>query len=513
MLLSRTQITAILISIVVIGGFSTGVWYIVNQADLEDIPEPPIDQEPSNTTIYADITTSVDILETEFYKGQNIPATVTVTANTTANISSIYVDVQQPFSGEISSRIATQEIYLNQTVGEGETEIPFEITPAFNYRGFVALTNSSYFLTGYNVSFTPITTKENEIPSPGFDTGSLSVQVTGKLYETFDQISKVVWTNSSSGDISFSQNEGNLTVQSATGTGSLNLSTTIQTEAYTRLHYDYNASANTQVDFYFDNVKINETSDDYLHIGNYQKMVNFTVRIVLNGTQNMYLNLSMPTRHVAIFTLIASNNWESPSDDSFIYREAGFYISQASNRFERMFNVSIIPVVTVDFEFEFDSTIGSLRQIINDTQNSVGETLNLVDNEGNFKWQQGLGGQPENGGADILLVFTNQTLEYFGMVLWPGGIPGNIGAHARGSTFNGNWRLPPSMADNLIQHEVSHIFKAPDRFTNSDAPSIMTKSQPEDAVDDILFGRHFLFLTSWLEKDVQTMMDYIFYYG
>ena len=37
----------------------------------------------------------------------------------------------------------------------------------------------------------------------------------------------------------------------------------------------------------------------------------------------------------------------------------------------------------------------------------------------------------------------------------------------------------------------------------------MTKSLPEDIVQDILFGRYWLNLNNWLEVDIQTMYKII----
>ena len=86
-------------------------------------------------------------------------------------------------------------------------------------------------------------------------------------------------------------------------------------------------------------------------------------------------------------------------------------------------------------------------------------------------------------------------------------------ANAGGSLNANGFRLQPSWADNLFQHELSHVFGAPDRYTGEDPPSIMTKSETlQDLLDDLANGTLWLELTNWLDEDLLTIASQFIYY-
>jgi hypothetical protein len=203
---------------------------------------------------------------------------------------------------------------------------------------------------------------------------------------------------------------------------------------------------------------------------------------------------------VTLFAVIADDDWSGQSLDSFNFRTPEFYLKKASSQFSSILNLTIIPAAYVALP---PAIPPNLINFADSTHSVVGNALQLV----NLTWTFGPGTFEENKGYDILLIFTNKTMSNLGIVLGTN-LQGafNMAIHARGSLNTGNYRLPPSFADNLIQHEVSHLFGAPDRFTADSDTSIMTKSLPEDALLDILTGSFWLSQTTWLEQDIQTMI-------
>jgi hypothetical protein len=243
----------------------------------------------------------------------------------------------------------------------------------------------------------------------------------------------------------------------------------------------------------------------FIGTGNNLGVTSIQLNFTLGINSTIVLELALPTRKTVLFAIVASNNWSSRSVDNLQFFLPKYYIDQASSRFQDVFNLTIMPIHQVNFTSNAGSNLVSLRD---EAINQTGNQLSLPTGD----WDYVSGISPNNAGADILLVMTNKTMDYLGVVFSESGNTLNAAVHARGSLNTGNYRLHSSLADNLVQHEISHIFGAPDRFTDSSLPSIMTKSKLNDAPIDIVFGNFWLFLTQWLEQDIQTMFENILMY-
>ena len=68
-------------------------------------------------------------------------------------------------------------------------------------------------------------------------------------------------------------------------------------------------------------------------------------------------------------------------------------------------------------------------------------------------------------------------------------------------TIVGDW------AENLIQHEVSHLFGAEDRDRTFDPPSVMSKpSNPDQVIADFSINKLWLQVNNWLMEDILLML-------
>ncbi|MFV2015094.1 MAG: hypothetical protein ACC656_06690, partial [Candidatus Heimdallarchaeota archaeon] len=287
------------------------------------------------------------------------------------------------------------------------------------------------------------------------------------------------------------------------------IQTEIETTGYTRMYYNVSGQTNSSIQIGITNfMNITNSTSGYLPIGEYEGKQNVTIQFAIIEKENISLTFSLPTRKITIMTVVANNNWEKLSEDGTEFRKADFYLDQLNGHFSTKFNVTFVQVANVDFS---SSSSGSNLLIMREEAiRAVGSNLKLNGS----RWQTGVGTQLDNAGGDILLILTNKTMSNLGIVFRaPDGKNSlNLAIAARGSQNTGQesveLRLSSIWADNLIQHELSHIFRAPDRWTEDDPASVMTKSRPDDAYSDFVTSKFWLTRTNWLEEDIQTMVDH-----
>ncbi|RMG25573.1 MAG: hypothetical protein D6732_22295 [Methanobacteriota archaeon] len=225
------------------------------------------------------------------------------------------------------------------------------------------------------------------------------------------------------------------------------------------------------------------------------------ISLSFNASFNeMAFNFTLLNQRKVLLVGIADDHW---SDTFPSHQEI---LDEVNTRFEKWFNVSFLASIILPVDYQGSTFLPSAFDF---TIKEFGSRLHLPGEE----WSHQRGRALNNMGLDILLFNTNKTMSNYGMVIGDaiGGF--NMAANAGGSLNANGFRLQPSWADNLFQHELSHIFGAPDRYSGEDDPSIMTKSDTlEDLLNDLANGTLWLELTNWLDEDLLTMSSQFVYY-
>jgi hypothetical protein len=432
---------------------------------------------------------TINLAQNQFFKGESINFTFEFSVfHSPVLIDSLLLEVS-----DLVDRSALQSFLINTTYTPGNYSLDLQISPGFNQEGLVVLTDKEYELTELRVSYKQLQ-KWNLYRKP------IGISLQGELKPEYYQ--RLIWTTQATENITISSQNNSIEFTSLNTTGFALMNTTIETTGYTRLYFNITGIDNSTVEMSINNTKeiFQANESTFLPIGVLQgkQDLNFSIFIEVNDSISISVGLS--TRHVPILAVIASNHWTGHGNDELLFREPEYYLSQVSTRFENALNVTFVIVAMVNFE----STSGSdLFLLADEAKSAVGSEFNLPS--GN--WTTGPGTQLENAGADILIILTNKTMDHLGIVLGSHGFAYNMAIHARGSALQISPRLPPSFADNLIQHELSHIFGAPDRWTSDDPPSVMTKSHPEDVLVDYIIEEYWLKRIDWLEEDIQVMVE------
>ena len=489
--LSNRTLVGTLIIIIIILGTAIGI-SILNQApEIEEIIGFT-DLQKEKISYDGNFTANVSIISSEFYKGDNVKFTL----NFEVNYSPVLLEfIKFELSDLINNRTARQIVIINSTYQVGSYSLNLSLSPGFDDDGFIALTNQDYVVNNFLLKYV-----QRRISLEYFK--DLDFSIRGRLKPEFNQFDNINWTISTE-NATVIQNNRLIRLNSTENQANITIKSGIQTTGYSRIYFNI-TGINTSSVFFDINGSILNSDNDYLPIGNWNGMQNFTISVSLKNFENISIAMSLPTKHIPILAIIASNNWEGLSSDGFYYRDTEYYLSQVSDRFERGMNISIIPVSQVEFE----SNSGTdLYELADEAKYAVGDKFNFTGNT----WTVGTGTQPENAGADILIILTGKTMDHLGIVLGASGEAFNMAIHARGSEFEGSYRLPSIYADNLIQHELSHVFGAPDRWTEDYPdlvlPSIMAKSRPDDVFLDIILRYYWLMRTNWVEEDIQTIVE------
>jgi len=226
------------------------------------------------------------------------------------------------------------------------------------------------------------------------------------------------------------------------------------------------------------------------YVGNH----NISLGFFLLGNSSFSIELSMLTKSVTIMTVVIDDQWSST------FPTPEYFLNQVNSRFRRYFNITFAIAATIPVIWDGGT---DLFELVSYAEEQFGEQLGL-------NWKEDRVYHQSNYGLNMMLIMTNKTMDHYGIVLGDGGGPFNIAVNAGGSVFAGGQRLSASWSDNLMQHEISHVFGALDRYSSSDSPSVMTKaSSATEVLADILNNRLWLTLTNWLYKDLILMKQVI----
>ena len=196
----------------------------------------------------------------------------------------------------------------------------------------------------------------------------------------------------------------------------------------------------------FTTIQFTSSADDSL----FEFEDNLEVHVTLN-----------PDEHV-VFAYFVHNNIE-PFFNGRTIRDS---VDQAFDRLENNYSFSYqIEVLAEDNEWAPDSSLIESRDLIADAWGHVGKQLELKDDSWDhlhgFDLVESLWTttKPLNGGYDILLIVSDRPGEVLGLAAYCGNW-----AYASGGRYDAlNYHTSSSQYDNIIQHEVSHIFGAADR--------------------------------------------------
>jgi len=442
-----------------------------------------------------------------FYKGDNINFTLELQIlNHNAIVETVVVGV----TDTNLSRSAEQSISIDEKFEPGIYSLNLSLSPGFEENGFVTLGYNNYTLDYFKIFYRGFLKTDTYVKN-------LDLLLLGKRYETVNRIVGAEWNVPLSQNHTLEIIDNTIQINSTEETGVTTLYTTLNLEAATKLSYYIHRVFLVSVRILLNNV----TKEDYnrtgafdielehgsIFVGNDFNHQELRIEIETVNFENVTIELDLFTKHIPLFLVVASNNWEGLSSDGNIFRVADYYLDQVSLRFETTFNVSLHVVATVPFE-SFSGSI--LLDLSDEAINAVGNALSLP----NDKWALEPNAAIGNAGADLLIVMTNKTMDHLGVVYGIDGQRFNLAVHARGSKNTGTsevefgdieLRVEPGFADNLFQHEISHIFGAEDRWTNEENPSVMTKSRTLDAFADILFGNFWLTQNFWLDEDIRNM--------
>lgn len=490
--ISRRNLVAIGISAILIISGSVTAILISNKPKSADLGNSILTYNETTSVYQGNVLANISITQHDFFKGDNIPFNLEVIiGDSKARLNHISVSVKDLDM----NRTADQHIMINSLFDPGTHLLDLEIEPGFDINGFVALTNKNYTLTSYTLIYTQVHEVNNI-------TKSMNHTLFGYLPEKHEQATNLDWVVQTeiNGSVTIIQN--NFTTVSSEENALVSLTTEIETIGYTRINYNISGLINSTVNMTVkDETRIYNDSTGYFPIGLFEDKHNLTILFNITSHENVSLQISIPTQKIAILTVIANDHWEGLSDDGLKFRDPAYYLDQVNSRFRSSMNLTFVQVALVDFEMRFEST--NMETMKSIAILDVGDKYRL----NNSIWNPGVGTQKSNAGADILLILSNRTMTNLGVVF----SNQNLAIAVRGSLNTGDTaielRLPQSYADNLIQHELSHIFRAPDRWTESDEVSIMSKSRPDDALLDLVTKSFWLVQTAWLEEDIQTMVE------
>jgi len=250
------------------------------------------------------------------------------------------------------------------------------------------------------------------------------------------------------------------------------------------------------------NLELTEGSlqNQILHYGYALGNTNVTLLVSFTYADNntsVYLDkLSILQYEHRIFVLSLNDNWETIGDE--IGRPSTFEtIINASYFFEKELGIKLIPILEREWQPENLSWV----VVDDDALASAGEMLGL---EGD--WDVVMGRSNQNHGFDILISYSNQTSDHYGFAYYERNACFNFGQSEELGEYSwltivGDW------AENLIQHEVSHLFGAEDRDRTFFSPSVMSKpSNPDQVVADFTINRLWLQVNNWLIEDVLLML-------
>ncbi len=242
-------------------------------------------------------------------------------------------------------------------------------------------------------------------------------------------------------------------------------------------------------------VTLNSSSS--ANVAQFSNTTKFEVVFNLEKGESLTISILVPKQLIVLYYGIADDHWETNFENPLIT------MNLVNKYFKEWFNIKFVFSIKINF---VSPSTTNLPTMMLSAAKQFGEALGLMNNT----WDIGPGKRKGNLGLDFLLIISNKTMSNYGMVLGDRNAGYNMASNVGGSLNARGFRLAQDWADNLFQHEISHMFNAPDRYTGQDPPSIMTKSStPEQVVSDISAGTSWLQINNWLPQDLVTMANAI----
>jgi hypothetical protein len=187
----------------------------------------------------------------------------------------------------------------------------------------------------------------------------------------------------------------------------------------------------------------------------------FTTNIFM-PTSDLVITVAFnPYKHVAF--LYFQHTFQNPFPSDETIRD---YLDQAIFRLENNYSFSIkLFVITEDSTWDPPEEIVNASDFKQDAWNHVGQQLSLKDQQWDhvhgydFIKKLWTGIKPFNGGYDILTFATDRLADVLGVAA----VAGNWAFASGGHYEYLGYHIQPSSYDNILQHELSHVFGAHDR--------------------------------------------------
>jgi hypothetical protein len=192
-----------------------------------------------------------------------------------------------------------------------------------------------------------------------------------------------------------------------------------------------------------------------------------------------------------------NDNWEISGGD-VARNDLITTMNDTSMIFEKELGIKLVPLLELPWYPE-DVSMGVIDDIALQT---TGELLGLDGD-----WDTNYGRSSDNHGFDLLTTFSNQTSDHFGFAYYKN----NAAFHFAESEELGEYSyigIVADWAENLVQHEIAHIFGALDRDRTFDPVSVMSKPvTPQQVWDDFSHGRLWLQVNNWMIEDILLMLQ------
>jgi hypothetical protein len=476
-------ISAFLIITILIG---STLFYLIDNDEIS------YQTHTTNILQCGEIEVNITNLETlkNIYKGDSLKFDFEITSFAFARIEEVEIMVSDGVDVYKKSHFLNLELSPNNPIN---TNIDFGVAiwDQIN-RKILVLDIGNYTIEGINVNYFSCFTFHTKALELDQNVTVMSLPLISRFVNTEWQINE----DDFAGDDTISLTENSINISTGSTRLISNITTDVNFEGAMFLSTVYgldniNSTVNLYIGEKFFNIDSLPTSITHdLQVMDIITKKVLILNLNISENSNFEIEFNMYTQKKVIFTAITEDGWSSS------FQSASYYLNEASKHFEYTFNTTFIPVGTAQFQFSGGT---DLMNFIEESELVAGEAFGLD----NGTWHRGIGKLSANSGIDILITLTNRTMDYFGMVP---GLFRNIASHAGGSLNAGGQRLSPAWADNLIQHEISHVFGALDHWTNEQDPSVLTKPQDvQDLFQDLARGTFWLNIHNWLEIDLVVM--------
>ena len=479
----------------------------------------------------------IDTIINNYFSGDATIIAVIWSSNSTTKGDSVPISVILNLEGINKAIINTMEISIsseeynlndtaifdyNKEIVRGSNYLKLEIGPLLNLStGFFALN-----VGDYNINYMRFTFEKN-VAKTDIDM-NFTIEITnppetelvknGNFDENLDDWTSSMQDNRTVTDITTHPSLDNNSIR-FTNTETVNPGNSVwvsvsQMVNLTRAHYlsfeqviestNCSIEANLFINGIKENMSVTMDSlsplNQIIHFGEGIGLSNVTLQIIFvyadNSTQLYLDNISIHGYEHRVFVFMLNDNWEISGKEVARY-DLFTTIHNTSYYFEKELGIKLIPVLELPWHPE-DVSMGIIGDVGRQT---AGELLGL---EGS--WNTGYGRSPNNHGFDLLTTFSNQTSDHFGFAYYKS----NAAFHFAESEELGEYSYIGILADwaeNLVQHEISHIFGALDRDRTFDPVSVMSKPvTPQQVWDDFSHGWLWLQVNNWMIEDILLML-------